>query len=602
MHLSAKHGSLQQQMLISTALTAICFASSAPFGLRETAVLQLVDKYAQKSALASKAEEETLAKLLRADIALLKPMVNKAKDEAALAQLLHSDIQLLGSQVKKAKDEAALAQLLRSDIQLLGAKIKKAKDEAALAQLLRSDIALLGSQVKKAKDESAIGKLLRRFVAAAKGNKHVIMSLPELPWAVVGSAIDSFLAPRLGWCVLSEPYEWLPQLERKVHLSSECPQHVGMAPFFRWWQRKQNPAADACAAQRLIVMDALRSYWGTATEQAAVLGPRKDLYDHRTALALHTPASRCNTITSLFNCSWCPDGTDNLWQCFFLPLTNCSLPNTPPAKDTWVHYYQPAGAGAGGPRIEQETPFKDAKGFIDADPFSAVRNRTFDMQDLRAGKKCRTRPELEHSGMDMWAFKRFVLLRFSYQVRAEVYRRIRRFRKEHAWLEKDNVVGVHIRRGDKLKKVYEKSVNCSSKGSSDPRCSTNFEQSLSQYLVQAKGLLQASGGGDKVFIMSDDRPWLQAEAARDKSGLKLMLLGGMGEPGAPGTWTGKKEATDTDTEEALVFWTSIELMARCCGGVVGNMRSAVSRLAFGAACASRPAGSTCYARSFEGCG
>ena len=95
---------------------------------------------------------------------------------------------------------------------------------------------------------------------------------------------------------------------------------------------------------------------------------------------------------------------------------------------------------------------------------------------------------------------------------------------------------------------------------------------------------------------------LQAEAARDKSGLKLMLLGGMGEPGAPGTWTGKKEPTDTDTEEALVFWTSIELMARCGGGVVGNMRSAVSRLAFGAACASRPAGSTCYARSFEGCG
>ena len=112
------------------------------------------------------------------------------------------------------------------------------------------------------------------------------------------------------------------------------------------------------------------------------------------------------------------------------------------------------------------------------------------------------------------------------------------FGGEHGWNEQDNVVGVHIRRGDKLKTYVKKRLGnfdwlkyCDTGG--DPRCFQNFDDlSLSEYLSHAQRLLNETGGGSSVFVMTDDSEWIEEQKRTlGDIGLKIMVVGGHGQPG-----------------------------------------------------------------------
>jgi hypothetical protein len=73
--------------------------------------------------------------------------------------------------------------------------------------------------------------------------------------------------------------------------------------------------------------------------------------------------------------------------------------------------------------------------------------------------------------------------------------------------------------------------------------------------------------------MTDDAAWIKQEAANSTitAGLEVMFLGGAGQPGATDTLPDGVIKRTTNTEEALLFFTSVELMAKV---RVGDMRHA----------------------------
>jgi hypothetical protein len=73
----------------------------------------------------------------------------------------------------------------------------------------------------------------------------------------------------------------------------------------------------------------------------------------------------------------------------------------------------------------------------------------------------------------------------------------------------------------------------------------------------------------QVFIATDDLAWIKKEAANASTTarLQVMFIGGTGQPGADDTLSPGVVKQTTNTEEALLFFTSVELMSKVSRGV-----------------------------------
>jgi hypothetical protein len=97
-----------------------------------------------------------------------------------------------------------------------------------------------------------------------------------------------------------------------------------------------------------------------------------------------------------------------------------------------------------------------------------------------------------------------------------------------------------------------------------------FSHDFSYYMTQAKELLAQNGGGNTVFIATDEPSFVEKHRA-DHPDLKIHTLGGPGQVDLQKNVAG--------TEDFFDLFVSLELAGRC-KSIVANFDSNVSNMLF----------------------
>jgi hypothetical protein len=152
----------------------------------------------------------------------------------------------------------------------------------------------------------------------------------------LGAVIDRFIAPRPWWSVDigSGPSEVVlrrfpnPQLEK----------------YLRWWASVQYPSKEACRQRTLLLYNDLGRYWASLAHVTAMeFGMQDDAPCGnwvQNGVILDIQMAMKKTEFSARNyCSQLPGRTvsqtsgNNLWRCFFLPLSSCDTAGD--SKGAW---------------------------------------------------------------------------------------------------------------------------------------------------------------------------------------------------------------------------------------------------------------------------
>jgi hypothetical protein len=395
--------------------------------------------------------------------------------------------------------------------------------------------------------------------------------------------LDRFLARHRWWTVVSEPFarfkgsdEQKPVVLRRLPAKSE--------KFMRDLTALQFLPVSECPKRTLALYEDCDG-WGSLSNQ------------HRMAFSVSVQESK-SVFETYMKAPWeklgrnfCP-GVDNEWHCVFLPGTNCQVPSVveEPCMSL-VGYGVPkfyTEASADGVRITKQADGSD----LGHDEI--YRTQHVDINDLKLGPNKLTdvfhkvRPKFSTNGHFLW-----YAYRFNVRFRSLLKKEADEFVKAENVVEgrlagtgSENCVAIHVRLGDRTRGMNMDQLRAWCKdhpNDTDVGCGYPEETwwaglTLERYLKRAQEHFDELGGGNTVFVMTQDATWVDEQMkiyqnASKRYNIYRMAGGRDGNMDSPGL----KYTRSVQTENTVIFWTSVMLAQRC-NAFVGGWGSDVSKL------------------------
>jgi hypothetical protein len=351
-----------------------------------------------------------------------------------------------------------------------------------------------------------------------------------------GASLDAFLGPRSDWRVSAEPYAWMKNPSNTITLErSEV-----YGEQLRTISANQYPG-DCDAADMFVVSDQGRFFGSLVHDNLlpsmsfAGLGP-----------SIVTPFFNENWYVAKGTGSWCKE--ENKWDCYFLPLTNCTVPK---GLSALLHSKNDRG------EVSEEY-----KGW-------ATR---------LGGKFARQKDDYVHKDLQYTVkmFKGYnptsayhYLTRPNYRTRSKTLEMVQQERLQNPALQSGECVAVHARRGDKI----------SPPDLIDPHnpafwqfpgFNRTFSADDRSYMATARRVLGGLSkfgivGAKDVFFMTDDGAWLAEKraayaAAPSHGEAQVHAMAGHDNP---------FRTKETQEDELYRLLVSINTAAGC-KGAVGN--------------------------------
>jgi hypothetical protein len=278
----------------------------------------------------------------------------------------------------------------------------------------------------------------------------------------------------------------------------------------------------------------------------------------------------------------------NIWLCYFLPITNCSVPlkGVKEARDTQVNFLIQAQdaleftdmGNTVSPRAEvhpKSIGFEEARALMSGD---SACPRGLNAQPSPGGctlqnsnaSCCREWGEV-HNGFLLHQ----VMYRLNYRSRAAVAKIKHEFMQNKKW-EPRNCTTLHIRRTDKI----------SGKCLKDPhnpafRQLPGFNRSFENYMSEAK-MMMGKIGSSRLFIMSDDGLFVNEHLNSYPHDGNFVTMSGHGlmtaqdEHSFADTYSGTKQS---HSDETHLFFASLFVGGECrsqivnsASGIAGTLR------------------------------
>jgi hypothetical protein len=280
----------------------------------------------------------------------------------------------------------------------------------------------------------------------------------------------------------------------------------------------------------------------------------------------------------------------NLWLCYFLPITNCSIPLKGKREAREVDaYFVVRGENAAqfedmGNAVEPPagmlpeilTDFDSAKKLMQSGNGcpegreAPSRNTSLPSPCTMDNQSCCQHWGEVHNGFLLHQ----VLYRLNYRSRAGVARITHRFTEKQKW-QATNCTTLHIRRTDKIAGAC---IN-------DPhnpafRQFPGFNRTFSNYMKEAT-LLMEKVGATRLFIMSDDALFINQNLIAYPHGGNIATMAGHGlmtdvTRGKDATYNGSRQS---HSDETHLFFASLHMGGKCrslitnsASGIAGTLR------------------------------
>ena len=324
--------------------------------------------------------------------------------------------------------------------------------------------------------------------------------------------------------------------------------------------------------------------------------------------------------------SFCPNEL-NPWHCYYLPMTNCSPP-VPLDECTTATCLETLLVGTVPGSPEHEVQANREHYFLpNALVPSATHSRVSEIEFTRRVKELTTKyPFNKHERLDGTGYKGdsmttafnistpeyselfgkgiglWYAMGFNTRMRGLIAQTVQKW-MAHLLVPWDTTkpsVAIQIRRGDKVSGLTPEQLDkqcaeykegkrvmcgvhplgaaCFDMGCDEPRETRFAVITLDDYLKRARVHLDALGGGNDVFIMTDDGPWVEESAANSMLAKEFNIRLISADPLEQDAFN-LDEHVNMKLSETLSFWASVQL-CQTCNAFVGHFASSVSQLVY----------------------
>jgi len=347
----------------------------------------------------------------------------------------------------------------------------------------------------------------------------------------VGHHIDNFIKSRMWWYVTKEPYIWSPS-SKQHHIVLSRVQHQ-FESSLRVISALQFPESqEMCKKSPLVLHHRDFKHPGWYSMLAQYQYVHESLPYAITGVYVSS-ANSVNDSTSFVSAEDCPDVV-NKWECAFLPVTSCALPESVThchtsncvvqgVQDTIMSSAVYDSASEGGKHINNDSPELVAAKDLTKEPpkFNEKMLKEFEImsQTPRPGTLYGKPQHPEQAPFHRMMFSEVdyyaqgLLLRPSAFYRSRIADTIHHFQQETGFTSSQRCVAAQIRRGDRAAANLNITQYCLDPNNrhSDFGCSDVPFASVTLRHVVESAVKLVDDSVRSLVVTTDDEAWLDAQ-------------------------------------------------------------------------------------------